>query len=219
MSTSTLPQILDRLLDKGIVQTNDELDICCPDCIQDMNSNRVSVYAIASVETFLKFAEALGFTQRAQPAASPLLSNFKEQTVATCCTHISASVETSLKFSEAFGNLPNNPTPSCPTNFNSCMNTLKNSLTSEGVDRLLDKGIVEYGSLSGFSQICRIDEFIDLSISLDPQSATKAEIIDRILDKGLVISCCDDEIVIASIETWLKYAEASGLTYQGGIPV
>jgi hypothetical protein len=203
MSISTLPQILDRLLDKGIVQTNDELDICCPDCVQDMNSNRVSVYTIASVETFLKFSEAIGFNRGNTP---------------TCCTQITASVETSLKFNDAFGDSPTNPVPSCPTNFNSCMNTLKNSLTSEGIDRLLDKGIVEYGSLSGFSQICRIDEFIDLSISLDPQSSTKAEIIDRIIDKGIVVSCYDDEIVIASVETWLKYAEANGLTYQGAIP-
>jgi hypothetical protein len=91
-------------------------------------------------------------------------------------------------------------------------------LTSEGVDRILDKGVVEYGSLSGFSQICRIDEFIDLSISLDPQSGTKEEIIDRIIDKGIVVSCYDDEIVISSVETWLKYAEANGLTYTMAIP-
>ena len=200
---STIIEILDRTLDKGILQSNNELDICCPDCVQNMNDNNVSIYTISSVETFLKFSEAIGFNKGITP---------------TCCIHLSASVETSLKFNEGFGDLPKNPVPSCPTNFNSCMNTLKNSLTSEGVDRLLDKGVVEYGSLSGFSQICRIDEFIDLSISLDPQSLTKAEIIDRILDKGLVISCYDDEIVIASVETWLKYAEANGLTYQRAVP-
>lgn len=200
---STIIEILDRTLDKGILQSNNELDICCPDCVQNMNDNNVSIYTISSVETFLKFSEAFGFNRGITP---------------TCCTHLSASVETSLKFSEAFGDLPKNPVPSCPTNFNSCMNTLKNSLTSEGVDRLLDKGVVEYGSLSGFSQVCKINEFIDLSISLDPQSATKEEIIDRIIDKGIVVSCYNDEIVIASVETWLKYAEASGLTYRGAIP-
>jgi hypothetical protein len=194
---NTINEILDRTLDKGILQSNNELDICCPDCVQNMNDNNVSIYTISSVETFLKFSEAIGFNEGITP---------------TCCPQITASVETSLKFNEAFGASPTNPVPSCSTNFNECMNTLKNSLTSEGVDRLLDKGVVEYGSLSGFSQICRIDEFIDLSISLDPQSSTKAEIIDRIIDKGIVVSCYDDEIVISSVETWLKYAEANGLT-------
>ena len=196
---NTINEILDRTLDKGILQSNNELDICCPDCVQNMNDNNVSIYTISSVETFLKFSEAIGFNRGNTP---------------TCCPQITASVETSLKFNQAFGDSPTNPVPSCSTNFNECMNTLKNSLTSEGVDRILDKGVVEYGSLSGFSQICRIDEFIDLSISLDPQSGTKEEIIDRIIDKGIVVSCYDDEIVIASVETWLKYAEANGLTYQ-----
>jgi hypothetical protein len=56
-------------------------------------------------------------------------------------------------------------------------------------------------------------------------SATLVEIIDRILDKGLVVdawakvSLVGIEIltielraVVASVETWIKYAEAVGLT-------
>jgi hypothetical protein len=56
-------------------------------------------------------------------------------------------------------------------------------------------------------------------------SATLVEIVDRILDKGLVVdawakvSLVGIEIltielraVVASIETWIKYAEAVGLT-------
>jgi len=202
---STIAEVLDRILDKGIVQSNNELDICCPDCIQEMNNKNVSIYVVSSVETYLKFAEAIGFT------------GFRD-VIPTCCTQISASVETGLKFYESFGDIPNNPSPSCPTNFNSCLNTLKNSLTPQGVDRFLDKGIVEYGSLSGLSQVCKINEFIDLSISLDSQSSTKEEIIDRILDKGIVVSCYEDEIVISSVETWLKYAEATDLTNSGPVP-
>jgi len=194
--TSTPAEILDRLLDKGNVQSNENLEICCPDCVQVMNGNNVSVYVISSVETFLKFAEAIGFTSGIKP---------------TCCTHLAASVETTLKFTEAFG-IPENPVPTCSKNFNSCINTIKSTLTPEGIDRLSDKGVVEYGSLSGSSQLCRINDFIDLSIELDPTSASKEEQLDRILDKGMVISCYDDEIVTASVETWLKWAEANGLT-------
>ena len=100
----------------------------------------------------------------------------------------------------------------------SCINTIKSTLTPEGIDRLSDKGVVEYGSLSGSSQLCRINDFIDLSIELDPTSSSKEEQLDRILDKGMVISCYDDEIVTASVETWLKWAEANGLTGGGEVP-
>ncbi|MCL6578972.1 MAG: gas vesicle structural protein GvpA [Candidatus Bathyarchaeota archaeon] len=56
-------------------------------------------------------------------------------------------------------------------------------------------------------------------------SATLVEIVDRVLDKGLVVdawvkvSLVGIEIltvelraVVASVETWIKYAEAVGLT-------
>jgi len=52
-----------------------------------------------------------------------------------------------------------------------------------------------------------------------------ADVIDRILDKGIVIDAwvrislvgieiltIEARVVIASVETWLKYAEAVGLT-------
>jgi hypothetical protein len=198
----TPAEILDLTLDRGIVQSNQNLEICCPDCVQVMNGNNVSVYVISSVETFLKFSEAIGFTKGLKP---------------TCCTHLAASVETTLKFTEAFG-APQNPVPTCSKNFNSCINTIKSTLTPEGIDRLSSKGVVEYGSLDGSSQLCRINDFIDLSIELDPTSSSKEEQLDRILDKGMVISCYDDEIVISSVETWLKWAEANGLTGGGSVP-
>ena len=210
----TIMEILDRTLDKGIVQTNTELDICCPDCIQEFNNNNVNIYVISSVETFLKFSQGVGLTaQSAVPASFSV-----GQSNAICCTNISASVETSLKFSESFGDVPKNPLPACPTDFNSCISTLKNSLTPEGVDRFLDKGLVEFGSLSGFSQVCKINEFIETSLTLNPSSRTKEESLDRILDKGIIVSCFNDEIVMSSVETWLKYAESNGLTASAAIP-
>ena len=59
----------------------------------------------------------------------------------------------------------------------------------------------------------------------DIDSSSLAEVIDRILDKGIVIDAyvrvsllgiellaVDTRIVIASVHTWLKYACAVGLT-------
>jgi 4-hydroxy-3-methylbut-2-enyl diphosphate reductase IspH len=56
-------------------------------------------------------------------------------------------------------------------------------------------------------------------------SSSLVEVVDRILDKGVVIDAwarvslvgiellaVEARIVIASVETWLKYAEAVGLT-------
>ena len=56
-------------------------------------------------------------------------------------------------------------------------------------------------------------------------STSLAEVIDRILDKGIVIDAwvrvslvgiellaIEARVVVASVDTWLKYAEAVGLT-------
>ena len=62
------------------------------------------------------------------------------------------------------------------------------------------------------------------AIQKSVDSSSLAEVIDRILDKGVVIDIwvrvslvgielltIDARIVIASVDTWLKYAEAVGL--------
>ncbi|PLS07162.1 gas vesicle structural protein GvpA [Neobacillus cucumis] len=62
------------------------------------------------------------------------------------------------------------------------------------------------------------------AIQKSVDSSSLAEVIDRILDKGVVIDLwarvslvgielltIDARIVIASVETWLKYAKAVGL--------
>jgi gas vesicle structural protein len=56
-------------------------------------------------------------------------------------------------------------------------------------------------------------------------SSSLVEVIDRILDKGVVVDACvrislvgieilavEARVVVASVETYLKYAEAIGLT-------
>jgi len=63
-------------------------------------------------------------------------------------------------------------------------------------------------------------------------SSSLAEVVDRILDKGIVIDAwvkislvgiellsIEARVVIASVETYLKYAEAIGLTQSAARPV
>jgi len=63
------------------------------------------------------------------------------------------------------------------------------------------------------------------------ESSSLAEVVDRILDKGIVIDAwakvalvgiellsIEARVVIASVETYLKYAEAIGLTAAAAAP-
>jgi hypothetical protein len=62
-------------------------------------------------------------------------------------------------------------------------------------------------------------------------SSSLAEVVDRILDKGIVIDAwarvslvgiellaIEARVVVASVETYLKYAEAVGLTTSAAVP-
>ena len=65
----------------------------------------------------------------------------------------------------------------------------------------------------------------NMAVEKTISSSSLVEVVDRILDKGVVIDAwvrvslvgiellaVEARVVIASVETWLKYAEAVGLT-------
>lgn len=232
-------ETIDRILDKGLSQPN--CGLCCPDC--------EGVYVLASVETFLKFAEAVGITQSpaipALPSENILLGTFPNNPE-ICCSNVYASTETYLKYAEAMGitqsaaveALPLSAnvqidqaeyvTPCC-NNFDECMDELicwateRASNAATVIDIIQDKGVVEYGQIQNnctgavSSSICKL---VDLFVRYNniKINISRLELIEIILDKGLVISCdSNGEIHIASVETWLKYAEAVGLT-QPAVP-
>lgn len=71
-----------------------------------------------------------------------------------------------------------------------------------------------------------------MGIKHSVQSSSLAEVLDRILEKGIVIDlfirvslvgiellAIDGRIVIASVETWLVYARAVGLTEHHPHPI
>ena len=66
---------------------------------------------------------------------------------------------------------------------------------------------------------------INMAVEKSMSSSSLVEVVDRILDKGVVVDAwvrislvgiellaIEARVVIASVETWLKYAEAVGLT-------
>jgi len=69
------------------------------------------------------------------------------------------------------------------------------------------------------------------SIQKTNDSSSLAEVIDRILDKGIVVDAwarislvgieilsIEARVVVASVDTYLKYAEAVGLTATAAAP-
>jgi hypothetical protein len=69
------------------------------------------------------------------------------------------------------------------------------------------------------------------SVQKTTDSSSLAEVVDRILDKGVVVDVwakvslvgiellsVEARVVIASVETYLKYAEAIGLTATAAAP-
>ncbi|MEM0986772.1 MAG: gas vesicle structural protein GvpA [Pseudomonadota bacterium] len=66
-----------------------------------------------------------------------------------------------------------------------------------------------------------------MAIEKSVASSSLAEVVDRVLDKGVVLDAfvrvalvgielisIEVRAVVASVETWLKYAEAIGLTVE-----
>ena len=69
------------------------------------------------------------------------------------------------------------------------------------------------------------------SVQKSMDSSSLAEVVDRILDKGIVVDAwarvalvgieilaVEARIVVASVDTFLKYAEAVGLTATAAVP-
>jgi hypothetical protein len=194
-------EAINRLLDKGISIPSCKL--CCPDCD--------GVYSFSSVETFLKLIEAM-----------VNWPDFYDQPGA-CCTNTFTSTETFLKLAEfaeaGTGNEFGYSIIECCNGFNECKDelicwfteTARNS--QDSIDRIIDKGIVEYGAIQNnctgavSSSICKLVDLLERyeNISL---AGSRAQLIDYLLDKGITISCFEGETHIASTETWLKYGEA-----------
>jgi hypothetical protein len=95
-----------------------------------------------------------------------------------------------------------------------CFEDLKEFLGQANYTLLLDKGFVEEDTVNGTSLICKLVPFF----TNNNISTTEAvAFLDKLLDKGFVYDCTQ-ATVIASVETYLKYAEAVGLTQSASVP-
>jgi hypothetical protein len=188
----TIPEYFDIILDKGSIIEGKNDKICCSDC--PTGDTFPKVYVLACVETWLKWAEAVGITA----------SGFDPEGI-ICCNNVSASVETYLKYKEAVDD--NLDDLCCDNDFEDCLLNLS-QVANWG--RLLDKGIVETNTVNGNTLVCTLTNLILNAPEDSLGVASFTEVIDRLLDKGLVSYCCPCSTIIASVETFLKWAEAVG---------
>jgi hypothetical protein len=171
-------EVLVNALDDGILTSSGTGSICCPVC---------GPYILASVETFLKYAEATG--------------------ISDCCTNVRASVETYLKYAEAIGG-----SGACSNGFSAESTALLDNLSGEDRNSILDKGIVESGALNPdlSSSISDLTAMVLAFVDSTYNEEELVEMLAVLLDKGIVVSCFPGEIIVASVETYLKWAEAVG---------
>ena len=198
-------------LDKGEYILNNE----------DLHFPEDEIYILSSVETYLKFAEAVSFTSNEK---NGYLNNKK--------VNVSASIETYLKFEEANSYFLGEDQS---YNYNNQTGFIEQYLElisdqtyakandflrkSEFLDRLNDKGIVELGQIGEGSKlvythilkkiILDIETWLSYTESIDSDNDIFiGYILYVILDKGISVREYKGNLIISSIETYLKFAEA-----------
>jgi hypothetical protein len=210
-------------LDDGVVNPVGNPNVCCPTC---------GPYVIASVETMLKYLEAIGYSQNS---------------CCDCCLNGYASEESMLTLKEALGIAPvTEPTParstlsaststpsastipdeqlylSCTNYFVEEIESLLTLITPAEQLVIADAGIVESGSLNHdlTSNVSDLKTMIMAFYNATGNLLGYQPMLLDLLDKGIVVDCRAGQTIVASVETYLKYAEAVGLTGgdNGGSP-
>ena len=103
--------------------------------------------------------------------------------------------------------------PCCTDN---CLDDLKQLIGVNCFETILDQGFIEYSTIQGRGLACKVLEIAE-KYNISPSQVF--EIINVILDRGIVVHCDPNgQISIASIEEWLKYAEALGYTQTAAVP-
>lgn len=198
---------LTDLLTNGFVRSR--YGICCPDCVYP-NENQ-TIYTICSAENAISLYENLG-------------SEF----FSTCCFNLYSSNSTYTNFLEGIGgSIPNTEiqffgdntlvkttgSTLCENNnFIECLTSI--SGISDDFSSILDRGIVEIGTINNQSGLCWLyDYFIEQGISSsDVQDFMLNILTCNDTDCGITIFCNKDEIVFGSVKSLLFYWEGRGIT-------
>lgn len=89
-----------------------------------------------------------------------------------------------------------------------CLKEIQEIVGEDAYNILLNKGFFEYSSLEGKSYLCDVLEYAKQN-NASPQDVF--DLVQAILNIGIVIYCNGEDRITASIETFLQYAEGVGL--------
>lgn len=190
--TLDLTTALIDLLGGGISISNNK-NICCPDC-------KNGVYYLGGAEKFLMMQQ--------------FLLNSK---IRICCLEHATNVETWLKVLEA----TQDQYGCCNTDFNEELElwiaASSSSTAYFNLDDVLAIGILESSSFNGYSGLGILFNYLQLNHP-ELTSEDYLNILGVIVNMGLVIQCDGCEMIMASVETYLKWAEANGTGGGGAVP-
>lgn len=180
------------ILDKGIVRPQ-----CCDVC-------PICSYVLASTDTSLKLLEA---TKQPNCCVSYYVNEEKRNIL------LDAGPSLGVNF-QKYDDKQNDVyilNSMCKTNFSGCVEYLKSNIDPASFELIKQKGLIENERIFDQSALCFIlNFFINKGITNPVQLG---DIFNTIIDKGIVINCIGKNFtVIASVETYLKFAEAVGLT-------
>ena len=206
--TPSFAECMDRVLDKGIV-FSEKPDSINHGTFSFTNGELEGIYVIASVETYLRYAEALG----------------------AGIGNIYSSNETALKAFEAAGTSPggrisvdgievaNNISSGSELFLSSIMKIEDISIYDE-IHR--ERGIIESSYLrysdsegmerlaleqipTGFSFLKKLINHYSSGVL--GTASSFGEVVDRILDKGLVIQINHTYVCVANVKTYLRFEQ------------
>lgn len=182
--TLDLTTALIETLTAGISISNNK-NLCCPDC-------KNGVYFLGGAESFITLQQDL--------------LNSKTR---ICCLEHASSVQTWLNILEA----TQNQYGCCNTDFNEAVQQWFSASSSTSVnfylDDILEIGVLESSSFNGYSGLGILFNYLQLTHP-ELTSEDYLNILGVIVNLGIVIQCNGCEMIMASTQTYLQWAEIIG---------
>jgi hypothetical protein len=178
---TTFNSNLDSLLDAGLVISKGD-NICCPTC------TTAPMWSLSSLTPFLSIATSLGWT-----------AAVNDPKIGYCCINTELSVSNYTTYVNAMrigGVIPT----CCDTDFGSCFNELTGLVDTTA--SLITGGVVETNTLGNKTALCNL---IELTKNTHNISGTTEAFIDALLTKGIVVYCCDCNMIISSSDKFIEY--------------
>jgi hypothetical protein len=125
------------------------------------------------------------------------LKFFEASGESICCLNEATSTETYVKFiNDGYPKV-------CCNEFEPCLPQFEENFMS----LIMNGGIIETPYYNNHSNLCILNDII---LNLPYTDLQLTQIVDVILQLGVVIWCCNDDVYISTVERYLKWAEGGG---------